>query len=78
MHSLEPRLTEHSKIPQPYEDIFVGDSEMARLLRVHDWAATPLGPPENWPNGLKVALRLLLTSKFEMWLGWGPDICQSP
>ena len=67
-------MTEHSKIPQPYEDIFVGDSEMARLLRVHDWAATPLGPPENWPNGLKVALRLLLTSKFEMWLGWGPDI----
>ncbi|RYF73348.1 MAG: response regulator, partial [Comamonadaceae bacterium] len=40
----------------------------------HDWAATPLGPPEHWPESLKVALRILLTSRFEMWLGWGPDI----
>jgi len=74
MNSLEPRLSENIKIPDTYEDIFVGDSEMARLLRVHDWTATPLGSPQHWPHGLKVALRLLLTSKFEMWLGWGPDI----
>ena len=59
---------------EPHDDIFVGDSEMARLMRRHDWAATSLGPPERWPNALKVALRLLLTSRFEMWLGWGPDI----
>jgi signal transduction histidine kinase/ActR/RegA family two-component response regulator len=56
------------------DDIFVGNSEMARLMRAHDWAATPLGPPRQWPTTLKVALRLLLTSRFEMWLGWGPDI----
>ncbi|WP_245450372.1 hybrid sensor histidine kinase/response regulator [Neorhizobium sp. SOG26] len=57
-----------------FHDIFIGDSEMARLMREHDWASTSLGPAENWPNALKVALRLLLTSRFEMWLGWGPDI----
>jgi PAS domain S-box-containing protein len=60
--------------PEPNADIFVGDSEMARLMRRHDWASTSLGDPQNWPNALKVALRLLLTSRFEMWLGWGPDI----
>ena len=59
---------------QRYADIFVGDSEMARLMRSHDWAATPLGPPEHWPDALKVALRILLTSRFAMWLGWGPDV----
>ncbi|OWK29016.1 ATP-binding protein [Sphingomonas mucosissima] len=59
---------------EPYADVFVGDSEMARLMRAHDWAGTALGSPECWPNALKVALRLLLTSRFEMWLGWGPDI----
>lgn len=59
---------------EPYADIFVGDGEMARLMRAHNWGATPLGSPEDWPNALKVALRLLLTSRFEMWLGWGPDI----
>ncbi len=58
----------------PYSEIFVGDSNMARMMREHDWASTSLGPPETWPNAFKVAVRLLLTSRFEMWLGWGPDI----
>lgn len=56
------------------EEVFIGESEMAALMRQHDWAATSLGAPENWPNALKVAVRILLTSRFEMWLGWGPDI----
>ena len=55
-------------------DIFVGNSDMAALMRRHDWSATPLGSPEQWPNALKVALRILLTSRFEMWLGWGPQL----
>ncbi|KQM80039.1 ATP-binding protein [Xylophilus sp. Leaf220] len=58
----------------PYADIFVGQGEMADLMRRHDWAATPLGPPDRWPEALKVALRLMLSSRFEMWLGWGPDV----
>ncbi|XDF37785.1 ATP-binding protein [Paracidovorax avenae] len=57
-----------------HADIFIGHSEMARRMRQHDWEATPLGPPERWPQGLKAALRILLTSRFEMWVGWGPDI----
>lgn len=56
------------------DDVFIGDSDMAKLMRAHDWSTTSLGPPDLWPTGLKVALRLLLTSKFEMWLGWGPEI----
>ncbi|MGH6965214.1 MAG: response regulator [Phenylobacterium sp.] len=66
--------TKLSEVADRLDDIFVGDGEMARLMRAKDWSATPLGPPGEWPNALKVALRLLLTSRFEMWLGWGPDI----
>ncbi|WP_433952010.1 PAS domain-containing protein [Brevundimonas diminuta] len=55
-------------------DIFPGASEMARTMRAHDWASTPLGDPRAWPEGLKVPLRMLLTSRFEMWLGWGPEL----
>jgi signal transduction histidine kinase/CheY-like chemotaxis protein/GAF domain-containing protein len=58
----------------PGADIFVGSGEMAELMRRKDWSATPLGPPQHWPESLKVALRLLLTSRFEMWLGWGQDL----
>jgi PAS domain S-box-containing protein len=54
--------------------IFPGNSEMSRLMRAHDWAATPLGDPRGWPEGLKVPLGMMLTSKFEMWLGWGDDL----
>jgi len=51
------------------EEVFVGDSEMARLMRAHDWDKTPLGPVAQWPTPLKVDIRLLLTSRFEKWLG---------
>lgn len=55
-------------------EIFIGDGEMANLMRAKDWTQTSLGPPEQWPEALKVAVRILLTSRFEMWLGWGPEI----
>ncbi|MET1115580.1 MAG: response regulator [Comamonas sp.] len=56
------------------ERIFVGDSDMAKQMRAHDWTSTSLGDPLQWPQALKLAVRILLTSKFEMWVGWGPDI----
>jgi len=55
-------------------DIFPGDSEMASLMRQRDWKSTPLGDPAGWPDALKIPLKMLLTSRFEMWLGWGPDL----
>lgn len=55
-------------------EIFPGDSVMARLMREWDWSRTGLGDPRAWPDGLKIPLRMLLTSRFEMWLGWGPDL----
>ena len=48
--------------------------ELARLVAEQDWASTSLGPLEGWPDGLKVALQVMLSSRFEMWLGWGPDL----
>ena len=57
-----------------HHEVFVGDSESARLLRAHDWSNSELGDASGWPETLKVALRLMLTSRFEMWVGWGPDV----
>jgi len=59
---------------QTLAQIFPGDSEMARRMRETDWAATPLGDPETWPTGLKTPLAMMLTSRFEMWLGWGEEL----
>ncbi len=56
------------------DTIFPGDSAMSTVMRTHDWTTTPLGDPEQWPEQLKIPLRMLLTSQFEMWLGWGDDL----
>ncbi len=67
-------MSDPSAPAAPLHPVFVGDSTMAQLMRAHDWAATPLGPPAQWSPALTTALRLLLSSRFEMWLGWGPDV----
>jgi signal transduction histidine kinase len=56
------------------EHLAGGGDEMAGLVRAKNWAQTPLGAPESWPQSLKTAVRILLTSRFPMWLGWGDDL----
>ena len=48
--------------------------EMAALIDSKDWAATPLGARDTWPQSLQTVLRILVTSRYAMWLGWGPDL----
>ena len=43
-------------------------------MRNHDWAATPLGVPDRWPQSLKTVIRILLTSRYAMWMAWGEDL----
>ena len=43
------------------------------LLAV-DWEATPIGPPEQWPRALASIVQVLLTSRFSMWMAWGPEL----
>jgi signal transduction histidine kinase len=48
--------------------------EMPRLVEVFDWGSTPLGPSATWPDSLMAVVRILLTSRFPMWMAWGPDL----
>ncbi len=58
----------------PAPDFLAGGGELGALIRAHDWAATPLGPPEHWPRSLKTVVRIMLTSRQPIWIGWGPDL----
>lgn len=54
--------------------IFVGDSEMAGLMRSHDWSQTPLGDVCGWTSSLKTAVNICLNSRFPMVIWWGEDL----
>ena len=53
---------------------FIGEGEMARRMRALDWRRTPLDDPGRWPEGLKATVRILLTSRYAMWMCWGPEL----
>jgi PAS domain S-box-containing protein len=54
--------------------LLLGDSELGILVSAFDWSATPLGDSENWPQSLKTMVRVMLTSRFAMWMGWGSEL----
>ncbi|WP_252537597.1 SpoIIE family protein phosphatase [Streptomyces sp. RO-S4] len=54
--------------------VFTADPEVGRDLAEVDWAATPLGPPQQWPQSLQTAVSILLSSRFPMWMAWGEEL----
>jgi hypothetical protein len=54
--------------------VFRADQEIGHDLSAVDWAATPLGPVEGWPQSLRTAVNILLSSRFAMWMAWGPEL----
>jgi signal transduction histidine kinase len=71
----------HSPIPPTpreriQETLFPAAGEMGRLCRDKDWAASPLGPVEAWPESLRTAAGLVLRQGIAMNLCWGPELLQ--
>ncbi|HEX8849455.1 MAG TPA: ATP-binding protein [Gemmatimonadaceae bacterium] len=56
------------------DDVFAGGGEVGALCRAIDWASTPLGSPAGWPQSLRTTVRTMLTSRFAMWMAWGPEL----
>ncbi|HYM23388.1 MAG TPA: ATP-binding protein [Vicinamibacterales bacterium] len=42
-------------------------------MRTEDWSRTSLGPQETWPQSLRSTLSMLLPSKAQIILFWGPE-----
>jgi signal transduction histidine kinase/DNA-binding response OmpR family regulator len=54
--------------------LFAGAGEVAALMRAFDWAGTAAGRPEQWPQSLLTPVRIVLNSRFAMWMGWGKEL----
>ncbi len=56
---------------------FLNDGgQMGQLTRAFDWSTTAIGPAKDWPQSLRTIVSVVLTSKFPMFLWWGPDMVQ--
>jgi PAS domain S-box-containing protein len=58
----------------PGADVFAVGGGLGRDLAAVNWAQTPLGPPSQWPQSLRTAVSILLSSRFPMWMAWGPEL----
>jgi PAS domain S-box-containing protein len=48
-----------------------GGGELAGLIARHDWASTPIGPIETWPEAMKAQVSLFLRSPVAIVTLWG-------
>ena len=68
-------MTLPAPVPRDFDTSFMaGGGELGELMRAHDWAGTPLGEPSGWPRSLKTVVRIMLTSRQPIWIGWGPQL----
>ena len=51
-----------------------GGGELGELIRKRDWSQTSLGPVESWPQALKTAVGIMLTSRQPMFVWWGDEL----
>ena len=51
-----------------------GPGAVRALMRACRWDQTPLGAPQTWPASLSAVVRVMLTSRFAMWMAWGPEL----
>ena len=51
-----------------------GGGELGQLMRDFDWAQTSLGSVNTWPQSLRTCVRIMLTSRQPIWIGWGKDL----
>ncbi|HKF44415.1 MAG TPA: sigma 54-interacting transcriptional regulator [Thermoanaerobaculia bacterium] len=55
------------------ESVFAGGGEMGARMRAFDWSTTALGAVEQWPQSLRICVRIMLAAGYPFSILWGPD-----
>lgn len=63
-------MAERGRLPE----VFAADGDVGGDLAAVGWERTPLGDPAGWPQSLRTAVSILLSSRFPMWMAWGPEL----
>lgn len=67
-------MSDFAASPTEGVEFLRGGGEMAGRIRAFSWAATSLGPLDGWPQNLKTAVRIMLTSRQPMFIWWGNEL----
>jgi signal transduction histidine kinase len=59
---------------QKHLDFLAGGGEMGERIREFPWATSPIGEPAGWPQSLRTAMRILLTTQHPIFVMWGPEL----
>ncbi|HEY2019056.1 MAG TPA: PAS domain-containing protein, partial [Bryobacteraceae bacterium] len=73
-HLPGPPDEERRPVSTSISSFLAGGGELGDLMRRMDWSQTSLGPAEHWPQALKTAVRIMLTSRQPMFVWWGDDL----
>jgi signal transduction histidine kinase len=57
----------------PANAFLQGGGEMGARMRAFDWGNNTIGTPASWPQSLKTIVRVMLDSRYAMWMLWGPQ-----
>ncbi|MCD0278006.1 PAS domain-containing protein [Xanthomonas melonis] len=66
--------TVHPVVAPSGLEFLSGGGVMGATIRAHDWAATPLGAPQTWPQSLRSALSMVLNARLLGAVLWGPQL----
>jgi PAS domain S-box-containing protein len=55
------------------DNVLSGGGEMGALMRSLDWSKTSIGAVTEWPQSLRTAVSICLSSRFPILIWWGPD-----
>ncbi|MEU7619319.1 SpoIIE family protein phosphatase [Micromonospora rifamycinica] len=61
------------RLPPALAASFAAGGEMGRRLATHDWSTSPLGTPDTWPSALRHAVGMMLGSRAQIVMFWGPE-----
>src|SRR5579864_4700045 len=66
-------MTERSSRRGSDSAFLQGGGDMGARMRDMDWSKTALGPVEDWPQSLRSTVSMLLPSRAQIILFWGPE-----
>ncbi len=70
------KTANHHQTNGTRDGLIFGETQMAVLVRAHDWSSTPLGRIEDWSEVLLSSVNLMLACAFPSLVFWGPELVQ--